>query len=176
MIVDVAIDQGGCVETAQPTTHSDPVYEVDGVTHYCVANMPGGVPITSTKALTNATLPYVEEIAEHGLARGGRADPALARGVNVLDGKITYEAVAEAHGLEYTPLDDVLPLAAGVSLLRASASAAGFGFFAGESRTTSHVTPAASADHADDEDDEEPIRPRTSCMRRPRIAACPEHA
>jgi alanine dehydrogenase len=111
VIVDVAIDQGGCVETARPTTHSNPVYEVDGITHYCVANMPGGVPITSTKALTNATLPYVEAIAEHGLATAVAEDQALARGVNVLDGKITYEAVADAHGLAYTPLDDVLPLA-----------------------------------------------------------------
>jgi alanine dehydrogenase len=110
VIVDVAIDQGGCIETAHPTTHSDPVYEVDGITHYCVANMPGGVPITSTKALTNATLPYVEAIANNGLVRAVSADPALARGVNVLDGRITYAAVAEAHGLEYTPLDDVLPL------------------------------------------------------------------
>jgi len=110
VIVDVAIDQGGCVETARPTTHSNPVYEVDGITHYCVANMPGGVPITSTKALTNATLPYVESIAERGLVRAVSHDPALARGVNVLDGRITYEAVAEAHGFEFTPLDDVLPL------------------------------------------------------------------
>jgi alanine dehydrogenase len=111
VIVDVAIDQGGCVETARPTTHSNPVYEVDGVTHYCVANMPGGVPITSTKALTNATLPYVEAIAEHGLARAVADDAALGRGVNVLDGKITYEAVAEAHDLEFTPLEELLPLA-----------------------------------------------------------------
>jgi alanine dehydrogenase len=111
VIVDVAIDQGGCVETAHPTTHSDPVYEVDGIIHYCVANMPGGVPITSTKALTNATLPYVEEIAEHGLAEAVARDPALARGVNVLEGKVTYEAVAEANGYEFTPLADVLPLA-----------------------------------------------------------------
>jgi alanine dehydrogenase len=110
VIADVAIDQGGCVETSRPTTHSEPVYVVDGVTHYCVANMPGAVPITSTKALTNATLPYVEAIADHGLAEAVALDPALARGVNVLDGKITYEAVAEAHGLEYHPLDDVLPL------------------------------------------------------------------
>jgi alanine dehydrogenase len=110
VIADVAIDQGGCVETSRPTTHSKPVYVVDGVTHYCVANMPGAVPITSTKALTNATLPYVEAIADHGLAEAVAQDPALARGVNVLDGKITYEAVAEAHGLEYHPLDDVLPL------------------------------------------------------------------
>jgi alanine dehydrogenase len=110
VICDVAIDQGGCVETARPTTHSEPVYTVDGVTHYCVANMPGAVPITSTKALTNATLPYVEAIADHGLAEAIARDRSLARGVNVLDGKITYEAVAEAHGLDYTPLEDVLPL------------------------------------------------------------------
>jgi len=108
---DVAIDQGGCAETSRPTTHTEPVYEVEGVTHYCVANMPGAVPITSTKALTNATLPYVEAIADHGLAEAVARDPALARGVNVLDGKVTYEAVADAHGLEYTPLEDVLPLA-----------------------------------------------------------------
>jgi len=107
---DVAIDQGGCAETSHPTTHSEPVYEAEGVTHYCVANMPGAVPITSTKALTNATLPYVEEIADHGLPEAVARDPALARGVNVLDGHLTYEAVAEAHGLEYTPLEDVLPL------------------------------------------------------------------
>jgi alanine dehydrogenase len=110
VIADVAIDQGGCVETARPTTHSDPVYTVDGVTHYCVANMPGAVPITSTKALTNATLPYVEEVAEFGLRLAILRDPALARGVNVFEGKVTYEAVAGAHGLEYTPLEDLLPL------------------------------------------------------------------
>jgi alanine dehydrogenase len=107
---DVAIDQGGCAETSHPTTHSEPVYEAEGVTHYCVANMPGAVPITSTKALTNATLPYVEAIAEHGLAEAVARDHSLARGVNVLDGHVTYEAVAEAHDLEYTPLEDVLPL------------------------------------------------------------------
>jgi alanine dehydrogenase len=111
VIVDVAIDQGGCFETSHATTHTDPVYEVDGVTHYCVANMPGGVPVSSTKALTNATLPYVEAIADHGLAHAVARDKALALGVNVLDGKITYEPVAEAHGLDYTPLDDVLALA-----------------------------------------------------------------
>src|SRR5919201_63097 len=110
VLCDVAIDQGGCAETSHPTTHSEPVYEVDGVTHYCVANMPGAVPITSTKALTNATLPYVEAIAEHGLAEAVARDRALARGVNVLDGRVTYEAVADAHGLDYTPLEDVLPL------------------------------------------------------------------
>jgi alanine dehydrogenase len=110
VVADVAIDQGGCVETSRPTTHSEPVFVVDGVTHYCVANMPGAVPITSTKALTNATLPYVEVVADHGLREALARDRALARGVNVIDGKITYEAVAEAHGLEYSPLDDVLRL------------------------------------------------------------------
>jgi alanine dehydrogenase len=110
VVADVAIDQGGCFETSRPTTHSEPIYVVSGVTHYCVANMPGAVPITSTKALTNATLPYVEEIAEHGLAEAVARDPALAHGVNVLHGKVTYEAVAEAHGLAHAPLEDVLPL------------------------------------------------------------------
>ncbi len=110
VLADVAIDQGGCAETSRPTTHSEPVYTVEGVTHYCVANMPGAVPITSTKALTNATLPYVEAIADHGLPEAVARDRALARGVNVLDGKVTYEAVADAHGLDYQPLEDVLPL------------------------------------------------------------------
>src|SRR6478609_5203433 len=110
VVVDVAIDQGGCFETSHATTHADPVYVVNGVTHYCVANMPGAVPITSTKALTNATLPYVEAIANRGLREAVASDPALAKGVNVIDGKLTYEAVAEAHGLDYTPLEDVLPL------------------------------------------------------------------
>jgi len=110
VLCDVAIDQGGCAETSRPTTHSEPVYTVDGVTHYCVTNMPGAVPITSTKALTNATLPYVEAIADYGLAEAVALDASLARGVNVLHGKVTYEAVAEAHGLEYAPLEDVLPL------------------------------------------------------------------
>jgi alanine dehydrogenase len=108
VLVDVAIDQGGCFETSRPTTHSDPIYEVDGIVHYCVANMPGAVPATSTFALTNVTLPYVEAIADHGLAEAVARDRSLARGVNVIDGRITYEAVAEAHGLDFTPLDDVL--------------------------------------------------------------------
>jgi alanine dehydrogenase len=108
VVVDVAIDQGGCFETSHPTTHSDPVFVVDGVTHYCVANMPGGVPVTSTKALTNATLPYVEAIADHGLVAAVGADDALAKGVNVVAGKITYEAVAAAHGLVYTPLAEAI--------------------------------------------------------------------
>ncbi len=105
---DVAIDQGGCAETSHATTHDDPIFVVDGVTHYCVANMPGAVPVTSTKTLTNVTLPYVEAIADHGLATAVARDRALARGVNVLDGRITYEAVAEAHNLDYAPLHDVL--------------------------------------------------------------------
>ena len=109
VIVDVAIDQGGCAETSRPTTHSDPIYVVDGIVHYCVANMPGAVPITSTKALTNVTLPYVEAIADRGLAGAVAADPALARGVNVLGGSVTYEAVAEAHGLEHRRSATLLP-------------------------------------------------------------------
>ena len=110
VICDVSIDQGGCFETSHATTHSDPVYVVDGVTHYCVANMPGAVPITSTFALTNVTLPYVEAIADLGVREAIAADPVLARGVNAVDGKLTYEAVAEAHGLDYSPLEEVLPL------------------------------------------------------------------
>jgi len=111
-LVDVAIDQGGCFETSHPTTHSDPVYIVDGIVHYCVSNMPGAVPITSTAGLTNVTLPYVEQIADLGVREAiGRSRP-LGRGVNVFEGKLTYEAVAEAHGLEYSPLDEVLPLEA----------------------------------------------------------------
>jgi len=112
VLVDVAIDQGGCAETSRPTTHDEPVYTVDGVIHYCVANMPGAVPITATRALTNVTLPYVEELADHGVLRAIQLDPELASGVNVFAGHVTYEAVAEAHGLDYTPLDDAL--AAGV--------------------------------------------------------------
>ena len=111
-LVDVAIDQGGCFETSHATTHDDPIFEVDGIVHYCVANMPGAVPITSTKALTNVTLPYVEAIAGKGVERAIADDPALARGVNVIDGKITYQAVADAHDLPYTPLHDVVPAAA----------------------------------------------------------------
>jgi alanine dehydrogenase len=111
-LVDVAIDQGGCFQTSHPTTHSDPVYVVDGIVHYCVSNMPGAVPITSTSGLTNVTLPYVEQIADHGVREAIARSRPLARGVNVFEGKLTYEAVAEAHGLEYSPLDEVLPLEA----------------------------------------------------------------
>jgi alanine dehydrogenase len=110
VLVDVAIDQGGCFETSRPTTHSDPIYEVDGIVHYCVANMPGAVPVTSTFGLTNMTLPYVEAIADLGVREAIVRDRALWRGVNVLDGKLTYEAVAEAHGLPFVPLEEALPL------------------------------------------------------------------
>ncbi len=113
VFVDVAIDQGGCAETSKPTTHDDPIYTVDGVIHYCVANMPGAVPITSTRALTNVTLPYVEQLADLGTVGAVTANPELAKGVNVMGGLVTYEAVADAHDLEYTPLDDAL--AAGVA-------------------------------------------------------------
>ena len=108
VIVDVAIDQGGCVETAHPTTHSDPVYEVDGVVHYCVANMPGAVPRTSTIALTNATLPYTRTLANMGFEKAVRETAGLAAGVNVYDGRITYQAVATSQGRDYTPLNDML--------------------------------------------------------------------
>jgi alanine dehydrogenase len=111
-LVDVAIDQGGCFETSHPTTHSDPVYIVDGIVHYCVSNMPGAVPITSTAGLTNVTLPYVEQIADFGVREAIARSRPLGRGVNVFEGKLTYEAVAEAHGLDYSPLDEVLPLEA----------------------------------------------------------------
>ena len=112
VLVDVSIDQGGCFETSRPTTHSDPVYEVDGVTHYCVANMPGAVPVTSTFALTNATLPYVLALAELGLEGAIEAMPGLRPGVNVAQGKVTHPAVAEGTGMEYTPVEDVLSVTA----------------------------------------------------------------
>jgi len=111
-LVDVAIDQGGCFETSHATTHDDPVFVVDGIVHYCVANMPGAVPVTSTKALTNVTLPYVEAIADRGFRAAIEADPALGKGVNVLGGRVTYGAVAEAHGMPYTALDAALAAAA----------------------------------------------------------------
>jgi alanine dehydrogenase len=109
VLVDVSIDQGGCFETSRPTTHSDPIYEVDGIVHYCVANMPGAVPRTSTKALTNVTLPYVEQIADLGVRTAVERNPALARGVNIASGLVTHEAVAETFGLRCTPLEQALP-------------------------------------------------------------------
>jgi alanine dehydrogenase len=108
VIVDVAIDQGGCIETARPTTHDDPIYEVDGIIHYCVANMPGAVSMTSTIALTNATLPYAIEIADKGIRRAALDNPEIAQGVNIIEGRVTYPGVAEAFGLKYQPLAKVL--------------------------------------------------------------------
>jgi alanine dehydrogenase len=104
VVVDVSVDQGGCFETTKPTTHSDPVYVVEGVVHYCVANMPGIVPRTSTLALTNATLPYMVRLASDGVDRAIGADRGLAKGVNVKDGLVTCQGVAEAHGLRFTPI------------------------------------------------------------------------
>ena len=108
VLVDVAIDQGGCFETSRPTTHSDPTYEVDGIIHYCVANMPGAVPITSTYALTNATLPYTLALADLGVVNAVRRDPGLLPGINVARGSVTHQAVAEAVGAEYVPAEQVL--------------------------------------------------------------------
>ena len=108
VLVDVAIDQGGCFETSRPTTHQDPTFEVDGIIHYCVTNMPGAVPITSTYALTNATLPYVLALADHGVAEAARRDPGLRLGVNVAAGRVTHPAVAEAVGMDYVPPEEAL--------------------------------------------------------------------
>ena len=110
VLVDVSIDQGGCFETSRPTTHTDPTYEVDGVTHYCVANMPGAVPITSTWALTNATMPYVTKLADLGVHAALESDPGFMNGLNVAAGKVTYEPVARDQGLEFTPPQDALRL------------------------------------------------------------------
>lgn len=108
VIVDVAVDQGGCVETTRPTTHSAPTFTVDGVIHYCVANMPGAVPRTSTYALSNATLPHIVKLADLGVEAAIEDDPALAQGVNTYDGAITYAGVAEAFDLPYTPLETLI--------------------------------------------------------------------
>jgi len=107
VIVDVAVDQGGCVETTRPTTHSDPTFEVEDVIHYCVANMPGSVPRTSTFALTNATMPFAIALANHGLD-ALRADPHLRNGLNTFQGKLTHEAVAESQGKEFTAAEELL--------------------------------------------------------------------
>jgi alanine dehydrogenase len=108
VVIDISIDQGGCIETARMTTHSNPTYVESGVVHYCVGNMPGALPNTSTYALTNVTLPYVLDIANNGLEEAVRLDPALARGVNAYGGLITNGAVAEAHDMEATPLSSVI--------------------------------------------------------------------
>jgi alanine dehydrogenase len=112
VLVDVSIDQGGCFETSRPTTHSNPTYEVDGITHYCVANMPGAVPITSTYALTNATMPYVVHLANSGPLRAIAESPGLRLGVNVAGGQVTYEPVAQATGVSYVPVEEALGVAA----------------------------------------------------------------
>jgi len=108
VVVDVAVDQGGCIETCRPTTHDNPTYEVSGVVHYCVANMPGAVAQTSTWALTNTTSAYAVTIADKGLAAAVRADVALARGINTFKGQVTCEPVAQAHKLDYVPLSKLL--------------------------------------------------------------------
>ena len=108
VMVDVAIDQGGCFETSKATTHTNPTYTIDGVVHYCVANMPGAVPKTSTMALTNATLPYALEIANKGWERAIKENPEIKPGANVIRGKVTYKGVADAFGLEYVPVDSLL--------------------------------------------------------------------
>jgi len=108
VIVDVAVDQGGCVETTRPTSHSQPTFVVDGVLHYCVPNIPGAVPRTSTYGLSNATLPYAVKLANKGLVRAVKENAALAKGVNTFQGHVTYKAVAEAFGMEYRSLSDLL--------------------------------------------------------------------
>lgn len=108
VLVDVAVDQGGCIETCKPTTHAEPTYVIDGIMHYCVANMPGAVPYTSTMALTNATLPYAIQLADKGWQQACKDNKPLSLGLNVVGGKVVYEAVADAFGLTYTPLAEVL--------------------------------------------------------------------
>jgi alanine dehydrogenase len=108
VLVDVAIDQGGCFETSKATTHADPIYEVDGIVHYCVANMPGAVPLTSTMALTNATLPYAAQIASQGWKAVARDDVGIREGFNVVDGVVCYKGVADAFGMDYVPVEELL--------------------------------------------------------------------
>jgi alanine dehydrogenase len=108
VMVDVAIDQGGCFETSKPTTHSNPIYEVEGIVHYCVANMPGAVPKTSTLALTNATLPYAVQIATKGWRKAMKDNHEIKVGANLVEGRITYKAVADAFGLECVPIDSLI--------------------------------------------------------------------
>ncbi len=108
VLVDVAVDQGGCIETCKPTTHEDPIYEIDGIVHYCVANMPGAVPYTSTLALTNATLPYAIQLANKGWQKACTQNEDLKKGLNVVNGKVVYKAVADAFGLKFTSVKEVL--------------------------------------------------------------------
>ncbi len=122
VVVDVAVDQGGCIETTHPTTHSNPTFYVEGVLHYCVANMPGAVPRTSTFALTNATLPYALRLANRGFLEAVQSDEGLKAGVNTYAGKLTYEAVAIAQELDYTPLDQILVAGGGTAAAGSSAA------------------------------------------------------
>jgi alanine dehydrogenase len=108
VIVDVAIDQGGCFETSKATTHTDPVFELDGVIHYCVANMPGAVPVTSTMALTNATLPYALKLANKGWKQAALEDHGIKTGLNIVNGKVAYKGVADAFNLDYIPVKEIL--------------------------------------------------------------------
>ena len=108
VMVDVAIDQGGSFETSRPTTHKDPIYEVDGVIHYCVTNMPGAMPVTSTVALTNVTLPYVVKIADKGLVKAASENSSIRHGINIIGGKVVYKAVADSFDLPFTALEEVL--------------------------------------------------------------------
>ena len=108
VMVDVAIDQGGCFETSKPTTHTNPIYDVDGIVHYCVANMPGAVPLTSTMALTNATLPYAMKIATQGWEKVARENEGIKAGINIVNGQVTYQGVADAFGMAYVPVDELL--------------------------------------------------------------------
>jgi alanine dehydrogenase len=108
VVVDVAVDQGGCIETCKPTTHENPTYVIDDVVHYCVANMPGAVPYTSTLALTNATLPYAIQLADKGWKKAAQENADLVPGLNVIQGDIVYKAVAEAFSMPYTPVEKYL--------------------------------------------------------------------
>ena len=108
VMVDVSIDQGGCFETSRETTHADPIYKIDGIVHYAVSNMPGALPRTSTLALNNATLPYAAEIASKGWKKAMQQNPEIKAGANVVEGRVTYQGVAQAFGLEYVPIDKLL--------------------------------------------------------------------
>ncbi len=108
VVVDVAVDQGGCIETCRPTSHDKPTYEIDGVVHYCVPNMPGAVPQTSTWALTNTTIGYALKIADNGLVEAAKTDRALALGLNTYQGHVTCEGVAKAHNVEFVPVERLL--------------------------------------------------------------------
>ncbi len=108
VLVDVAIDQGGCFETSKATTHTDPIYEIDGIVHYCVANMPGAVPLTSTMALTNATLPYAVKLANQGWRQAARHDEGISAGLNIVNGQVCCRGVAEAFGLDYVEAGKLL--------------------------------------------------------------------